>query len=452
MNRLHLNFQLDSADERQKFLAEYVEREEFYIKPPTNEELETMGNYLLWGKDENGKNSVQNKLVEIKTKNGTWDKQEDESLDALIESPSFNEANISGLTSPRIKIARENFDRTKALSSCPPSLIPIFKELFLEIDKLDLTLNYWDLAHGKRKNPPREELLNKFSEEEQNQLKEESTHWNQFKYLKKRHLLVELRRQQFSLKDSYTTQIQKRSIPIYEQFPDDISFETEIEVFPLGVNSKNSKFSQLIFREEFVPESYSEKELEEISKFYWKKKNLEGAPSTKKFIIDFRELEHVYNLFLMYFDLEDEAMKNELESETDSLLRTLKYYIKKADLSNTQKEILTLKMKKIKNQDIADYINGKYGNSYTANYISTIFRQKIIKQINEAARFHIENIGNIFFSENFKRCTACGKMILKCPDNFVRKTRSKDGYSNKCKKCDKLDRERRKEAKQNANS
>lgn len=446
INRLRLDFSLETAEERKRFLDEYVQRSEFIIKPPTEEELETMGNYLLWGRDENGKNSVQNKIVQIQTKNGTWDKKEDESLDGLMEQPTFNEASLNSINGPRLKVARENFDRSKALSTCPPSLVPIFEDLFLQIDRLDLMLNYWDLAHGKRKNPPREELLARFSEKEQIELQEESTHYNQFKYLKARHLLVELRRQQFTLKDSYSSSIQRHTIPIYDQSPGNIEFETEIKVYPLGLNNKK-KIAQLLFRKELDPNAYSEEELKIISDYLWNKKEERARSESQSnfLVIDFRELEHVYNMLLLYFDLEDESMKEEIDSETDSLLRTLFFYSDMANLTEVQKEILNLKIKKVKNQDISSYINKKFGKSYTANYISTIFRQKIIKQINDAAAFHMEIIENIFFPENFKKCSTCGKVKLKNSENFVKKSRSKDGYSNRCKKCDKIEREKKKE-------
>ena len=45
-------------------------------------------------------------------------------------------------------------------------------------------------------------------------------------------------------------------------------------------------------------------------------------------------------------------------------------------------------------------------------------------------------VQNLFFSEEFKKCSACGRTLLKSPRNFVRKSRSKDGYANKCKYCD----------------
>ena len=50
-NRLQLDFKLTTTDERAAFLDEYLQQPQFKTKPPTEDELETMGNYLLWGKD-----------------------------------------------------------------------------------------------------------------------------------------------------------------------------------------------------------------------------------------------------------------------------------------------------------------------------------------------------------------------------------------------------------------
>ena len=115
-----------------------------------------------------------------------------------------------------------------------------------------------------------------------------------------------------------------------------------------------------------------------------------------------------------------------------------------ADLTDIQREILDLKIKKVRNQDIAKYVNGKYGKGYTANYISTIFRQKIIVRINEAAQLHWDVIENCFYPENFKKCTSCGRELLLDSRNFVRKSRSKDGFNSKCKRCEKKERQNRK--------
>ena len=80
-----------------------------------------------------------------------------------------------------------------------------------------------------------------------------------------------------------------------------------------------------------------EEELKKISKFLWRK-NDDSAPYT----FDFREVEHVYQLFLALEELRDD--------DTESirfLIDTLEYYIELADLDDIQKEILDMKIKKL---------------------------------------------------------------------------------------------------------
>lgn len=446
INRLKLDFSLLTLEERTKFIEEYVKKEEFKKKPLTSEELEMCGNYLLWGKDSSGKNAVQKKEVQIETRNKTWTKgPEVESLEALLESPTFNENNIVVPTAARAKVQKEVFSRSKALEEAPNELKSVFKNLFYRIDKLDLLLNYYDLAHGKRKNPPREELLSRFAKEEQEKLQEESTHLNQFTYLKLRHQLVELRKEQFSLRDSYTFTIRKDPIYNFVQTPITKTFDADILVFPLGFKYEEQKFSGEIFKplEDLIPSNFTQEELKKISNFYWEKRKLEETKKDKEFF-DFREIEHVYNLLLIYDELEEASEIGEVESTLGYLIETFKYYAAISELSDIYQEILDLKIKKKKNQDIADFINQKYGKSYTSNYISTLFKQKIIKKITEAAAYHQRIIESIFFPEEFKICNTCGRTLLKCSDNFVRKERSKDGFTNRCKKCDKEERKRKK--------
>ena len=96
-----------------------------------------------------------------------------------------------------------------------------------------------------------------------------------------------------------------------------------------------------------------------------------------------------------------------------------------------------MKLKKRKNSDIAYDINHKWKKAYTANYISTIFRQRIIPKINEAAAYHEKIIENLCFPEEFKTCTCCGRTLLKDSINFTKKSRSKDGFTARCKRCEK---------------
>ena len=439
-NRLHLDFSISGTSDRKDFVDHYVQRPEFLHKPLTEDELETIANYILWGKDNDGLNCTQRGEIQIETRNKTWQRDDTESLDAMMESPTFNEASLRRPTEARTRIQREVFDRQKALAECPAHLVPVFEELFTRIDKLELSIHFYEFAHGKRKEEPRAALVKRFSESEVEAAKQIASKWNQFKYLKQRHLIVELRREQFTLRDSYIEKHLRHTPPEPDLDPVHLDFDAEIPVYPIGL--VGTPFSNLIFKPaaDLNPFTYTEKELDTLIHLYWDKSS---SPRPILFF-DFGELEHVYELFGQLNELEEEIDTLPLESNLKKLLDTLKYYITLTDLNEVQSEILDLKINKVKNQDIALYINKKYSKSYTANYISTIFRQKIIPQINDTARFHALILENMCFEENFKKCNGCGQWLLIDAQNFVRKSRSKDGFSTKCKKCDRADRQRKK--------
>lgn len=450
MNRLKLDWALSTSVERTNFIKQYIQQDSFVSRPLNSEELETISNYILWGKDEKGNSLEKDGYVELPRKNSTWSAQNVDSLDELAESPTFNEASLYSLNSklPTKKV-REVFSRTKALKNAPEHLIETYKTLWKEIDKTELTINFYELKHGKRTKDPRQELLDSLEEKEITECRDRAEDINQFSYLKLRHLLVELRREQYTLKDSFSDKILLHNSDGCQE-DTLIKFENDLNVFPLGVCDVQST-QKLIFRpfNELIPENFSEDELKEISKFLWNrpKKNMIARS------IHFTDLETVYQLFMFLEEFEDEAEENKENpfSLTPNLLNTLKFYIKETVLTEPQKEILDLKIKKEKNQDIAIYINKKYGKSYTANYISTIFRQKIIPAINETAAYHEKIIENLFFKEEFKVCIKCGRRLLRDPINFVRKSRAKDGLSNRCKCCDKQDRDEKKNKEENKN-
>lgn len=439
-NRLHLDFSITGTSDRKDFVDQYVQRPEFILKPLNEDELETIANYILWGKDDDGLNCTQRGEIQIETRNKTWQRDDTESLDAMMESPTFNEASLHRPTEARTKIAREVFDRSEALAQCPPHMAPVFQDLFDRIDKLEMSIHFYEFAHGKRKEGPRAALLKRFNQSEIAAAEQIASKWNQFKYLKQRHLIVELRREQFTLRDSFIDKHQRHGAIEPDLDPVHLDFDAEIPVFPLGL--VGAPFSDLIFKpqDKLNPFTYTEKELDILTHHYWNKK----SQSRPQLFFDFGELEHVYELFGQLNELEEELDDLPIESNLKKLLDTLKYYISLTDLSEVQSEILDLKINKVKNQDIALYINKKYTKSYTANYISTIFRQKIIPQINDTARFHALIIENMCFEENFKKCNSCGQWLLIDAENFVRKSRSKDGFSTRCKKCDRADRQRKK--------
>ena len=223
-------------------------------------------------------------------------------------------------------------------------------------------------------------------------------------------------------------------VPSPKLYMDDtLVFEADINVRPLGLRQYHPE----IFTLTPNPNDFTEEQLKEIFTFYWTK---ERPTEQTYYEFDFRELEPVYHLILYYRQLEFLGE----ESNIHLLLDTLNFYIEQSQLTEIQQLILRRKQDHIKNQEIAQEVNSKFGMSYSPNYISTIFRHRIIKQINETAQYHLELIGQLAFPENFKRCSTCGKTLLSHKHNFIRKARSADGFTARCKVCDKEVKQRRK--------
>ena len=109
-----------------------------------------MGDYLLWGKDPiTGKNGKQMGL-DLRSKHGTWDDSPTESLDALMEQPTFNEAALSALGTTQFRTKKEVFSREEALAEASPIVRESFLALFSQIDRLDFLIAQYELNHGRR--------------------------------------------------------------------------------------------------------------------------------------------------------------------------------------------------------------------------------------------------------------------------------------------------------------
>lgn len=431
MNRLKLDFSLQSEEERAAFLHQYLESSIFKEKPPTEDELEMCGNYVLWGKDSSGLSAVDKGEVQIETRYKTWNRQDEESLEGLLEKPNFVESTLHPITSQKQKKIKDSFSREEALAAAPSYLQQTFQDLFHQIDLIDLTINFYELRVGKRKNPPRQELFQNLAEEEIEKSEKKAQSLNQYQYLNLRHLLVELRRQQYTIRDSYQTTIRQRNFLFYNPSAEEATLGEDIPVLPLGGKLKED--SHIFFDPEIFTPAFSEKEKQKISTFLESKKQEE---LTYKLVFDFRNLENVYSLIVNFTDIA--ATSKEKGNENfQEIIDALDYYCDMANLTDCQKKILLLKKKGLKNQDVADIVNKEFGKSYTVNYISTIFRQKIIKKINEAAAFHLKIVENFDSPGNFKRCSTCRRYLLKDPQNFIRKARTTDGYAARCKICDK---------------
>lgn len=152
-NRLDLDFSLEKAEDRKVYLDNYLKKSHFKL---SFDELEMCANYLLWGKDPDGKNTVQRKEIQIDTRNKTWCEQREKSLEELLESPHFDE---SQFLAPPKKPKLEVFSRKKALEVAPSHIKKELELLFTQIDETEALINFWEFFNGKRKAPPRDSLI-----------------------------------------------------------------------------------------------------------------------------------------------------------------------------------------------------------------------------------------------------------------------------------------------------
>lgn len=435
MNRLKLDFSINDAQERAQFVSDYLLTPQFSNAPPTASELETISNYLLWGQDVDGTSPVSRNEIEIDTRNKTWRRPDIESLDALLENPAFSEIQFRRPTEATPKSSRQTFNREKALKQCPPALVSVLQDLFTRIDWLELQIHLYEYQHQKRKKPPRADLVNKFTPEQIETAKTCIQSWTQYHYLKQRHLIVELRREQFTIRDSYIDQHQSKS---FEPEPELVHqhFNAEIPVFPLGII--NTRIGKLVFEHNY---ELTEEDLAAVSKFYWNKQSSK-RPSL---YFDFEDENHVAALLSQLGDLDGLIDEQDPDNSLSGLIETLKFYIRLADLNEIQQAVLDMKVKHLQNIEIAQQLNKRFGKQYTSNYVSTIYHKKAIANIVEAVKYHKRVVENLMFKENFKKCSTCGRLLLIDPVNFVRKSRARDGFSARCKKCDKLARQKKKE-------
>ena len=320
-----------------------------------------------------------------------------------------------------------------------PDVLAALESLWDEIDRVELIINYYDLIHGKRQTNPRTTLLQRFSLEQQQKFHEKAMKLPQRRYLQLRHYLVELRTQQYTYLDSYQNIILPRvelenslSIPA-----EPIRFDTDIQVRPLGLfNGTSTSFK--IFNDKIDPLNFTDKDLHIIS-------NILNEPEQPN-SFSFENPDHIIGIYKTYIELQKNAQDDpsQIDSSAAGLLYTIQFYERHAHLTDLQREILNMKIEEIPNAKIANHINKKYGTTYRENYISTIYRKKILGEIAKAATEHRITMENIFYPENFKRCITCGKLLPRENIFFMRQRKNADGLSPRCKRCDSARRAERK--------
>lgn len=392
MQKFKLDFNIYLATDRLEAIR-HIPLEQLSPK-----ELETVTNYVLYGKDEDGTSIVDRKEVQIQTKFNSYNKQKFVSLDEMMESPTFDE-NILQKDNTKYKKVKPSIDKEKAAK------IPGMDTLWKEIERLQHTL---DQNSGKE---DWVEGTPKLSQKEQYYLK---------------HHLIQLRTQQYYLMDSYYPTIMgKKNKGEYHE--DQFRFQMSYPIFPRGAckSANDEKFQKPYLDNEGPSRAADEELLERLKE--------EGKP-----YFDFRDEDHLYYLILHYQDLSS-WIEDYPEAPLWELLWTLDFYIEKAKLSEQQRLIVDGKKRGLSNKEIRVELNEQLGIDHQVNYISTIWK-KAVGLIVEAVELNYDEYLCKDYKKGWKKCRTCGEMKLKDSRNFVKKAKSLDGFTTRCKTCDALKR------------
>ena len=472
MNRLKLDWDLSNYKDRMYFVKVYLgevkdeeygkeyEESEFPFKyKPTNEELEKIANYVLYGKDEEtGKSVVDEGKVVIEGRHSPWKKKTDKSLEGMKEEAAITGAPIEsqngmmvGRTGKRnevkvYKAAKMALDREEVkreleeLGEEGEFLLQQYEYLWKDIDLMEYSVTDWMIQFGGRKKEIRKELVERLSEEEREYIHEANKEVGRNKLAKRRKMLVDMRQQQYTMRDSYAPVRMSGKTPEVTGWNNS---SEELCVEPLGMKM-SGKIGEVLFYEE-IDERHFEKEGRNVVEEYLKNRKEEKGRMIGEF--DFRDIDSIALFLYAREDVAANDMEDFEEREVmEQFVETLEYYINMADLNEVQRRIIELKVKGYSNPMIMKEVNKEFEKGYSSNYISTIFRNQCCKEIANAAKLHFETIkGVLKGKEEFKECNTCGKMLLRSSENFVKKSRSKDGFTGRCKRCDRKVREGKKE-------
>lgn len=370
-----LNFKLKTQAERVDHVAQSAHK-------LRKNQLELYANYILWGLDENGQKDPIAK--NIQTKNGDWLPKKEISLD----DNGFLQLKKS-ITPKYIK--KTKFSREEALKNAPDFLKTTYRNLFNNIDNIELTNTFYELLTQRREKPPREELLDRFSAEEITKIKTKASLLDEETYLKRKHLLIELRREQYTIRDSYAPPLIPEPTYVYTNSKPRL----ELSI----IDFKNPKqLSNLLA-------------------------NLEGLKNLVKCRSEFDTEENL------------ESFDDGGSELIEEIVEKIYFLIERTNLPPSHKLILNLRLKGEKNYNIAHAVNRAFGKSHSANYISTIFVQKVIPAL--AATAELEEFLEKAKPHELKKCKKCGKTYPRTADYFRRNKRSIDGLQNVCKSCQK---------------
>ena len=383
---------------------------------PAPAELQQMGSYILYGKDEEGLNAAKRgEIMTNNTRYQSYRKKEDKnaSLDEILESPGADQLALKHMTErrtytvPKPTITRPRYNKkTGQLIDAGDSDIPGMVELWDSIDNLEKII-----AAYKGEIAPTEDTPELASDYRLYQLK----HW-----------LIDLRRHQYYLKDAYkpTLHFMFMQHP-HAQFVDwsqDCAYWMPLEQWQKRVdNALLHTISKNI-------DDYESKVTKQGTFVKW---------VVRRHTFDWEDYHHVAALINNY-DLLYDTFRTRIQTYGRTFIFDFERYRALANLNPVQDFLLTRKIQHVPYSDILKELEIRFGLIYNENHLSSIMARTLPKAIATAAkkaRILVQTPDS-----KLKKCFRCGKMLPRDPLFFGRNAGRKDGWASNCKECERLRR------------
>lgn len=384
----------------------YLEQQLSAEKPPNEAALEKLGDYILYGKNpKTGKSPVQEKRVHIQARYSSYSRPQPLAIDELVANIYFDERAMKPVDYARYTNPRQTICREKDAD------VPGMVDLWKVIDHYQAILDNYE-ADDAEKDPNIREI----------------TSYEEYRI---RHMLIQLRTQQYVLKDSHKPPIQMLVVDTNDYTTSD-SCDWDVPgsafcVAPLGLRYRegdNPMFQPLYGAD--LPDFECR---------------------TERFTLDFRKKEHVSALLQNWWDLYWQSQEDK-DALIGDIIHTLYYYIAETDLSEEYSLILWRKMYRVSADAINEELDSKFGITFGDDWVSNLWVHKIPEMIAETATLHLQKFELRNSPEKWKQCNTCNEFLPRTAHYYTRRRQAADGFTGRCKKCAKKLREQRGSGKQ----
>lgn len=161
----------------------------------------------------------------------------------------------------------------------------------------------------------------------------------------------------------------------------------------------------------------------------------DGQPQSTG-LISFFNPDHISAMLCVYPILKHE-MQGRFQNDFYYLVQDFEGLLKRALVDYPMyRDIVVMKFNDLSNAEIQERIKKKYNEVHSAQFISSLWRQKIPKIIAEREQ---EDFIIQYYKENkpnsFKRCSCCKEKKPACTRFFSKNNTAKDGFYSLCKEC-----------------